>query len=615
MNDLNVAMVLSLKDKLLGPLSRAVDQVERDFKGLEQQATKTARASGTTADNLTKVGRAATSTRAAATEMRKLGDEAARANREVSKLEQASGRLRGLMQGMTKGVAGTMAFNHVVADPLRQAADYDTQLRRLSNTANAGKPLSERRAGMAALDQSIVSSVRGGGGTREQAMSALNELVGSGTFSNAKDASDMLPIIMRGATASGSDPVDLAKILSAAKKNMGINTPQGMSEVLDKAMAAGNAGGFELKDMAKHLPAQMALAGSIGLRGQSGLTELLVANQGAMITAGTADEAGNNVINMLGKVNSADTRKKFKDLGIDATGSIAAAQAKGMSSLKAFIALIDYVVQKDPNFAKAKAATQAAVGAEKRGVLASQQDLFTGAAISTVLEDRQALMGFLGQVTDRNYLGGVTQKTANGLGTGADAFSLMSEGAGFSYDQRNFERQKAQTDAMTAANDAVMKLADAQTDLYRKYPGFATALEGATVAVKGLAAASAGAGVVNLLTGGGSAAAAAAAGSFAAGTTAATATTLGLPAAAMVGVGAAASVSAASVVSNNLDTFGAVADNPMASAMSGDAGIAAAIMQAAQSNADRPIKVEVHLDGRQIESTVTTRQDQKARRQ
>jgi hypothetical protein len=619
MNDLNVAMVLSLKDKLLGPLSRAVDQVERDFKGLEQQATKTARASGTTADNLTKVGRAATSTRAAATEMRKLGDEAARANREVSKLEQASGRLRGLMQGMTKGVAGTMAFNHVVADPLRQAADYDTQLRLLSNTAYAGKPLAERRAGMGTLNAAITSAVRSGGGGRDQALSALNELVGSGTFGDVKDAANLLPLVMRGSTASGAAPTDVAQIMIRAKQNMGISSTQGMAEALDKAMAAGQAGGFELKDMAKWLPNQMALGSSIGLRGQSGLTELLAANQASVMTAGSRDEAGNNLVNLLGKVNSQDTAHDFKKLGIDLPGTLSAAQAKGMSSLQAFVALVDKVVSQDPRFAKAKAVADRATGTDKQAALSSQVDLLQGSAVGKVVQDRQALMALVALMGNQGYLADVKGKINNSKGSINDAAALITEGAGFAFDQRNFEVQKAQTDAMTSANSAVVKLAEAQTDLYRRYPGYATAIEGAKVAITGLAAAAGAAGLANLLTAGAGAGAASglAAGASTAAATVATAAT----GAAALGATAVLAAPALAAINPNREFVGAVADSTMigsadfAGALAESMAQTTAAANAAKAAAERPIQVNVHLDGRQIESTVTTRQDQKARRQ
>jgi len=600
MTDMNLAMVLSLKDKMVGPLRQAVEQVEREFVDLERQAKKTGTATAAVADGITKVGRTAGNAKAVATELRKVGDEASRATRELTKMEQAGSRMRGLMSGTAKGVAGVMAFNHVVADPLRKAADYDTELRRLANTAYAGQSLGARRAGMGTMNSAITSAVRSGGGSRDQALGALNELVASGVFDSPEQAAAMLPGIMKGSTASGADAKDLASIAIRAKQSMGINTADGLADVMDRALAAGNAGGFELKDMAKWLPQQMAAAKGLGMNGVSGISTLLAANQAAVITAGTKDEAGNNLVNLLAKINSQDTAKDFAKQGIDLTGSLAAAQGHGMNALDGFVALVDKVVSADPKFAKLKAETNAATGDGKKSLMESQADLMQGSAIGKVIQDRQALMALVALMNNRDYLKKVNGAIDGSKGSVNDAASLITEGAGFAFDQRNFEREKAQTDAMTEANSAVMKLAEAQTDLYRKY------------AVTALGVAAGASGLAGLLTGGGLATTAAAeAGSLAAmASGGAAAVGLGMPTAGVILGGVAASVMAANTIASNPESFKGVSDNEMLSAMSGDAGIAAAIMAVAE----RPVEVKVSLDGHQLEAAVTKQTDSKARR-
>ena len=81
---------------------------------------------------------------------------------------------------------------------------------------------------------------------------------------------------------------------------------------MNMAMSAGQAGGFELKDMAKWLPQQMAAASMSGMSGRAGFAKLAALNQAAMITAGNKEEAGNNVVNLLGKINSNDTAADAK---------------------------------------------------------------------------------------------------------------------------------------------------------------------------------------------------------------------------------------------------------------------------------------------------------------
>jgi len=512
-----------------------------------------------------------------------------------------------------------MAFNHVVADPLRQAADYDTDLRRLANTAYAGKSLVERRAGMGTMNTAITAAVRGGGGTRESALGALQEMVGSGQFGDAGSASDLLPLIMRAATGSGADPKDLVSMLGKAKGTMGITSKAGMVEFLDRAMSAGDAGGFELKDMARHLPNQMGYAKELGLQGQSGATQLLALNQASLLTAGSRDEGARNLTNLLAKVISPDTANDFKKLGIDPTGSLAKAQGNGMNVVDAFVKLVEKVVAEDPRFAKAKAKADAAKGTDKEAAFQAQADLFKGSAIGKVIQDQQARMALVAIMSNQGYLADVKGKINNSKGSINDAAALITEGAGFAFDQRNFEVQKAQTDAMTSANSAVVKLAEAQTDLYRRYPGYATAIEGAKVAITGLAAAAGAAGLANLLTAGAGAGAASglAAGASTAAATVATAAT----GAAALGATAVLAAPALAAINPNREFVGAVADSTMigsadfAGALAESMAQTTAAANAAKAAAERPIQVNVHLDGRQIESTVTTRQDQKARRQ
>ena len=57
----------------------------------------------------------------------------------------------------------------------------------------------------------------------------------------------------------------------------------------------------------------MAAARVVGYSGEKGFTELVALNQVAMKTAGTKDEAGNNVVNLLAKLSSAEFSKSIAD--------------------------------------------------------------------------------------------------------------------------------------------------------------------------------------------------------------------------------------------------------------------------------------------------------------
>jgi hypothetical protein len=500
---LNLALTLSLNDRLVGPLRRALGLVDRNVKEAERSLEGMGRTGKEAAQALGQVGQQAGGIRNTTREVRELDRATRDAERSTSRLAGTFNQVRSLARGVGSVVAGGAAFSHVVAAPLRRAADYDTALRGLANTAYAGQPLDVRRAGLRGLDASITAAVRAGGGTRDSALATLNELVSSGAFGDVNDAARLLPMLQRGGTASGADPTALAQIAIRAKQTFGI-TPAQMPLILGQAMAAGQAGGFELRDMAKWLPQQMAAARQLGLSGTEGFVKLLGANQASVITAGTKDEAGNNLVNLLAKINSADTANDFRRLGIDLPGSLAAARSKGVDGLSAFVNMVDKIVAGDARFQAARRNATSGSEPDRRAAAEAQADILQGSAVGKVIQDRQALMALIALMNNRGYVSTVEAKTrAGGESTTHDALALFEEGPGYKYDQRNFEVLKAQTEAMNSANSAVVKLAEVQTDLYKKYPGFADSVEFAKVALWGLAAAAGAAGAVNLLANGG----------------------------------------------------------------------------------------------------------------
>lgn len=509
---LNLALTLSLNDRLVAPLQRALTDAGKELTKVSRELDQIGRTGENAARGLDKVGKQADGLRRTTSEVEKLGRETREAERSATRLASAWGQIRNVTRGIGGLVAGGTAATAVLAGPVRRELDYDTQLRGLANTAFAGQSIGARRAGVRSLDASITGAVRAGGGTREGAVETLNELVASGVFKNPADAAALLPLLQRGGTASGASSVDLARIAIRAQQSFGIGAAQ-MPQVLDQAMAAGQAGGFELKDLAKWLPQQMAASRSLGLSGSDGLIKLLAANQASVITSGSKDEAGNNLVNLLAKVNSQDTAKDFQKLGIDLPGSLAAARGKGVDGLTAFVNMVDGIAAKDPRFQAArKGAAAAGSDAERRASYESQGDILQGSAVGKVIQDRQALMALVAMMNNRGYMADVEGKIRAGGGSMGDAFGLMSEGAGYKVNQANFEKLHAQTEALGNVNGALGKLSDATVDLYQKFPKLGEAIEGTKVGLTALMVFLGGLGLMNLLTRGGGAAAVAAGG-------------------------------------------------------------------------------------------------------
>ena len=278
-------------------------------------------------------------------------------NAEMGKVSMGQ-RLGNIGRGIAGLAAGATAAGMVLAQPMKKQMDYDRSLAMTANTAFAERDVAGRIAGKAELNKAVKSAVEIGGGTKEDALGALDTMLASGAV-KADTAMKLLPTLQKGATATGASTDDLAKIAISAMQQFDISKDK-IGEVLDKAVAAGQAGNFELADMARWLPQQMAAGKSAGLKGMSGFEALLVANQQARVTAGTSDEAGNNLVNLLAKLTSKETSDRFrkldikgkdgKDHGVDFIASMEAQKKKGKNSIEAFMSIMDQVIGQDGKY-------------------------------------------------------------------------------------------------------------------------------------------------------------------------------------------------------------------------------------------------------------------------
>lgn len=536
--DLRLAMITSLDDRLVGPLRRSLDAVEKNLKEVEKELGGVTQASDKAARAMGKVQLPAK----AARDVADLGRNTENAVRLAERLQRAWNKTGSMIQGVTKGMAAYQAARYVVAPAAQQARSYDRQLADTANTAFAGRDLAGRRSGMGELDSAVKAALRAGGGKREDALQALNDMLASGTVT-ASQAQGLLPTINKYATAGNASVTELSNIVVRALQN-GFKEAD-IPQVLDMALAAGQQGGFELKDMARWLPKLLAAGQMSGLNGMDGYARILASAQGSVITAGSKDEAGNNLLNLLLKINSADTQRDAKNMGIDLAGSLAAARGKGVNSLDAFVNLVDKIAGGDSRMVSLRRQAAAAGDDESRqAALTAQADILQGSAVGRIVQDRQALLALVAELNKRDYIAGVQRDVMGARGQyGASNFALISGTADYRIQQAENEKLFAQTDAMGPLNEGLALLAQGTSAVYQQFPGFAAAIEASKLALTGLAAAAGAAGLMGLLTGGGGAAARAGAGALAtraggllAGAGAAAAA---IPAAALVGVGAA----------------------------------------------------------------------------
>jgi len=141
------------------------------------------------------------------------------------------------------------------------------------------------------------------------------------------------------ATAFKVELPDAAASAHASITNLKVPAAQ-VAAAFDAMAAAGNEGGFEVKDMARHFPALTAQMRALGDVGVPAVADLSAALQIVRKSSGDADEAGNNVKNLLAKINAPGTIRAFeKNFGVNLPAAMAKLTSEGKSSLEA-IAMI-----------------------------------------------------------------------------------------------------------------------------------------------------------------------------------------------------------------------------------------------------------------------------------
>lgn len=451
----------------------------------------------------------------------KMREKVAKLNNEMGKLTAAQKAHAGVKFAVA-GVAGVGAAAYTLKGPAEKAMSYDRRLANMANTAYAERDAAGREIGMKSLEEAVNKARRQGGGTREQAAEALDTMIASGVVSEG-DAIKMLPGIMKSATASNTDANALATIAIRAQQSFKIS-PDDIPAVLSSALAAGQAGGFELKDMAKWLPQQMAMAGNLGLGGKEGFAKLAAWNQGSVITAGTKDEAGNNLRDLLNELNTPHFKKYLGDqlLGDGTPGKkgerykrmkdIDAVyldyQDRGIDKVSATVELMQQVFAKDKRYKELQDKLKATDPKDKEGrraILESMSAQVEGSNIGKVFHNQQSLMAMLGLMNNEKYVGEVLGKVRAEYTAPEDksatstAHTVISRTSDYKVEQAKEDAAMAQKSAIDGLTPAIGKAAEAFSDLASKHPKLA----GTTVlAATALGALSGAAGLAALAMGG-----------------------------------------------------------------------------------------------------------------
>lgn len=489
MGDMALQLRLQLRDQMGARATRALEDVRRAAGGASTAASALGRNTAALGrvnfngmvQGLKRVEQAAT---AAMRGLKRMGGTAS----EVMKAAGGVG-------------AGAMAGGFVAGRALAPAISYESKLASMANVAFNDRDAAGRMAGMKELDAAVKRATDVGGGSREQAADALNTMLAMGMKSDT--ATNLLPQLQKAATASGADVNELAQVVMKGMEQ-GFFTEAQVGEAIDKAVKAGEAGQFELKDMARWLPQIMANAK--GMKGMAGYEAILASLQGVSVVTGTNDQAGNALFNLLGKVTSADTALDFKKQGIDLHGTLAKATANGQLPLDAFVELVErQVVGKDKRFQSIKAQMATAKDGEKKALMEQAADLLQGSAIGNVVQDREASLALAAMLTQKQRIAEVKGQLGEALGAVDTSFAVMSNTSDFKLQQAKNEVESARSRMLADVKPALDGAVAGATGLANQFPKLTTVAMEASTAIGVMAAAAAAYGGAGVLMGRGGA--------------------------------------------------------------------------------------------------------------
>ncbi|UPT38907.1 phage tail tape measure protein [Pseudomonas amygdali] len=401
---------------------------------------------------------------------------------------QAKGR-RQMSEGretVKSSVGQAVVAAGALAIPTKVSADFGAIVRDIAIKAGiANKPQE------AEMSRTIITTARDTGMERNQVADVVNQLVGAGM--ELSKALEYAPVAAKFVVGQGSEGTDTAKMINALGQNAKITDAKEMQQALEAIAYQGQAGSFEASDMAKWFPELLANMGSIGITGMDAVTQLGAMLQVQMKTAGSSDEAANNLKNWMGKIGASDTVESYKKAGIDYEGSMQTGLQKGMSTLESSMALAQQYIQKtDPKKAEAMAAATAKISKETDPAKAKAMMESLSQALKTgdIFADMQVKAALTAYLQNKQLYNDLKSQSRNASGILDKNLAERREGSS----QKWAELSQAGNDAMRSVGDAIRPATDAVaqalttvaqgiTTVSDKMPNLAMGLTGAVAAL------------------------------------------------------------------------------------------------------------------------------------
>ena len=421
-------------------------------------------------------------------------DRLGRAGRSAELKAKGFGQIDQGKQQVRAGVARGVVATGMVAVTAKVSADYQAIIRDIAIKAGVARSAQE-----ADMSRSIIATSNDIGMGRNEVADVVNELVGAGM--ELKQAMEFAPVAAKFVVGQGSSGVDTAKMIQALQSNANITDPKVLEKALEAVAFQGQAGSFEASDMARWFPQLLAGMQKQGITGMDAVTQLGSMLQVQMKTAGTADEAANNLKNWIEKIGSGEVVKAYSKAGIDYQGSLNTGIQGGQSTLEASFALAKrYIEATDPKKAAKMAEATAQISKEAdpekaKAMLSSlEQALRTG----DIFADMQVKSALTAYVQNKALYEQLKNDAASASGILDKNLAERRDTSS----QKWAEMFQAGNDAMRSVGDAIRPVTDAvATGLTTVVKGITKLSDESSKLVMGLTALATGASVVTSLLG------------------------------------------------------------------------------------------------------------------
>lgn len=390
---------------------------------------------------------------------------------------------------------GITAAGAVLAQPAREQMTYSQRLAGIANTAYNQLPAEERIAAKKQLGNAIKGAVRKGGGTADSAANALGVLMSKGGVDD-KTAMSVLGDVMYTATATNSNPEDIANLTVTALNNFKIKKEE-LPLFFDKLTRSGELGGYELSDMAKELPTIMTNYSKLGMGGIKDLDLLLGNLQANSATSGNNDTAANNFNNLLLKVTSADTINSMKNRRFRVNGEkpvtysdfLVSQRAKGNNTYESFVNAIDSTITGDKKYKQLTADLEKNKGTKKEGDIRAARDVLASTIIASIIPDQQAQLALTTAFLKKDYIKEQVAGTKKANGAVSTSFQVVANESDYKINQLANEKFFADGDVFGGLNKKLGDAASNIAEYAQKYPALSVAVEGATKGIVAMTAA------------------------------------------------------------------------------------------------------------------------------